>query len=466
MKFESIDELARYIRNLHFVNGRKKKVVLCHGVFDLLHIGHIRHFRQAKEMGDILVVVVSPDEYVEKGPERPAFNHHLRAEAINALDCVDYVAIDEWPTAVETIKLIRPDIFAKGPDYKGASGQVDTDRQVIESIGGRIAFTDGEKFSSTKLLGKLVLPGDLRQYLSRFPYSVDDVLGYLRDIRLKVLVVGETIIDEYQYCEAMGTSAKEPILAVKQLYAEQFNGGILAVEKHLHSFCSDVGKVTSPPIIKRRFVESYLLQKLFEVYEFNQVVEQRDLCRKLDKVLPQYDVVIVVDYGHGMIGKEAVNILCEKSKFLAVNAQVNAGNKGFNTISKYPKADYVCLNRNELMLEARNQDDVRSLILNLAERQDYKKIMVTCGKDGSICYDGNFIEVPAFTQQVVDRLGAGDAVLALTALCVAQQAPMEIVGFIGNAVGAQAVQTVGNRTPIEQEPLFKFINNLISKEES
>lgn len=463
MRIESIDELALIT---YGAKNAGLKVVLCHGVFDLLHIGHIRHFRQAKTMGDILVVVVSPDEYVEKGSGRPVFNHYLRAEAINALECVDYVAIDEWPTAVETIKRIKPDIFVKGPDYKGAMGQVDRDRQVIESIGGRIAFTDGLKYSSTELLERLVPLGDTRQYLSRFPYSVDDVLGYLRDIKLKVLVVGESIIDEYQYCEAMGTSAKEPILAVKQLYSEQFNGGILAVEKHLGGFCSKVDKITSPPIIKRRFVESYLLQKLFEVYEFGKILEQRDLCEELDMALPHYDIVIVIDYGHGMIGKEAIDILCKKSKFLAVNAQVNAGNKGFNTISKYPKADYICLNRNELMLEARKQDDVKTLILNLAERQDYKNIMVTCGKDGSVCYDGSFVEVPAFTQQVVDRLGAGDAVLALTALCVARQAPMEIVGFIGNAVGAQAVQTVGNRTPIEREPLFKFLNNLISKRES
>ena len=103
-KIKKISDLAEILREIR--SG--KKLVLCHGVFDLLHIGHIRYFEQAKKYGDILIVTVTPDRFVNKGPERPAFPENLRAEAIAALDVVDYVAINEWPTAVETIHILKP----------------------------------------------------------------------------------------------------------------------------------------------------------------------------------------------------------------------------------------------------------------------------------------------------------------------------------------------------------------------
>ena len=115
-KIKGIEELAEILASLRASN---RKVVHCHGVFDLQHIGHIRHFQQAKKLGDILLVTVTPDKYVNKGPHRPAFTEDWRAEAIAALGCVDYVAINKWPTAVEVIKLLKPDIYAKGKGDQG-----------------------------------------------------------------------------------------------------------------------------------------------------------------------------------------------------------------------------------------------------------------------------------------------------------------------------------------------------------
>ena len=106
-KFRTLEELAQLIIRL---KGRGKRVVLCHGVFDLLHIGHIRHFEQARRLGDVLVVTVTPDPFVNKGSHRPVFPEQLRGEAIAALDAVNYVAINRWPTAEETIRLLKPDI--------------------------------------------------------------------------------------------------------------------------------------------------------------------------------------------------------------------------------------------------------------------------------------------------------------------------------------------------------------------
>lgn len=502
-KVKTIEELAEILVSLRAGN---KKIVHCHGIFDLLHVGHIRHFEQAKRLGDILVVTVTPDRYVNKGPHRPAFAEDLRAEAIAALGCVDYVAINRWPTAVETIELLKPNIYAKGADYKDAkkdyTGKIIDEEAAIKSVGGEIAFTDDITFSSSGLINRYlpVFPEEVNKYLASFSerYTSDDVLKYLENARpLKVLVIGESIIDEYQYCESIGKSAKEPVLATRYLSTEKFAGGSLAVSNHVANFCDNVGLLTflgtedtqeefirqhvksnvekmflnkenSPTIVKRRFVESYLLTKLFEVYVMNNEeltkAESQALCAKLRDILPQYDVVVVVDYGHGMMSREAIDILCRQAPFLAVNTQANAGNRGFNTISKYPRADYVSIAEHEIRLEYRSQrGDLRGIISDVSQKLGCGRVIVTRGKYGCLGYDkdAGFFEVPAFAQQVVDRVGIGDAFLSVTSLCVAQKAPMEIVGFIGNVVGAEAVVTVGNRTPIERSSLFKHIVSLL-----
>src|SRR5688572_1016284 len=163
-KIQDLDTLAETIRSL---KAEGRKVVQSHGVFDLLHLGHIRHFEEAKRMGDVLVVTVTRDEYVNKGPHRPAFSHDLRAEAIAALNAVDYVGVNAWPQAVEAIKLLKPDIYVKGPDYKDAekdiTGGIVPETEAISSVGGQIRFTDDITFSSSNLLNRHLssLPDDV-----------------------------------------------------------------------------------------------------------------------------------------------------------------------------------------------------------------------------------------------------------------------------------------------------------------
>lgn len=502
-KVKNIEVLSGLLAS---IRAEGKKIVHCHGVFDLLHIGHIRHLERAKAMGDVLMVTVTPDRYVNKGPHRPAFNENLRAEAIAALDCVDYVAINKWPTAVETIQLLRPDFYVKGCEYKEAekdrTGGIALEESAIKSVGGQIAFTDDATFSSSGLINRhlQVFSKEVSDYLTDFTrrYSLDEVLRFLENARaLKVLVIGEAIIDEYQYCEAIGKSSKEPMLAVKYLSTEKFAGGILAVANHVANFSDHVSLVTflgtkdsqeefineklnpniekiflyrkdSPTIVKRRFIENYFFTKLLEVYEMNDwALEKSDdakLCTALGERVSNYDAVIVVDFGHSMVTREAIDILCKKARFLTVNAQSNAGNRGYHTISRYPRADYVCMAENEIRLEARDRHgDLNEMVLDISRKLACKRIVVTRGNQGCLCYgeEEGFFEIPAFAGQVIDRMGAGDAFISLTALCVAQKSPMEVVGFIGNAVGAQAVATVGHRKPIERVPLFKQIESLL-----
>jgi sugar/nucleoside kinase (ribokinase family) len=165
-----------------------------------------------------------------------------------------------------------------------------------------------------------------------------------------------------------------------------------------------------------------------------------------------------------MLTQEAVDILGREARLLVINTQSNAGNLGYHTISKYKRADYICIAENEMRLEARDRrGDLEPIMRDLAHQLKCGRIVVTSGKNGCFCYSDfeGFCRVPAFAGQVVDRIGAGDAFLSLTALCVAQDAPMEVVGFIGNVVGAEAVATVGHRTSIERIPLCRHIEHLL-----
>lgn len=152
LKIFPIEVVAKKIRDL---KSQGKTIVHCHGCFDLMHPGHIKYFQASKQMGDVLVVTVSPDRYVDKGPDRPVFNETLRSESIAALECVDYVAINQWPTAVETLRLLRPHFYVKGQEFENLedkTGKLQKEYEVIKEIGAEIRFTHEIVFSSTKLL--------------------------------------------------------------------------------------------------------------------------------------------------------------------------------------------------------------------------------------------------------------------------------------------------------------------------
>jgi len=153
-KILGLEELADNVRALKLEG---KKLVHCHGCFDLMHPGHIKYFQAAKKMGDVLIVTVTPDRYVDKGSSRPVFNESLRAESIAALECVDYVAINKWATAEETLKLLKPNIYVKGQEFQNLedkTGKIQKEYDVVKEIGAEIRFTHEIVFSSTQLLNQ------------------------------------------------------------------------------------------------------------------------------------------------------------------------------------------------------------------------------------------------------------------------------------------------------------------------
>jgi rfaE bifunctional protein nucleotidyltransferase chain/domain len=502
-KIKNFDELCQITGSL---KKEGKTVVHCHGVFDLLHPGHIRHFQAAKKEGDVLVVTVTRDIYVNKGPGRPAFNEQLRAESVAALSCVDFVAINEWPSAVETITRLCPDVYCKGNDYARAeedlTGKISEEETAVAAVGGRLHLTDEITFSSSTLLNHHfnLIPDDAQDFIRQFreKYTSRDIITRMQGLKgLKVAIIGDTIVDEYHYCSPMGKSAKENLIPARFLYSETYAGGVLAIANHIAGFCDHVDLITclgiqdtyedfiiknlkpnvtskffyhpsASTIIKRRFVEVDLLRKLFEVnfLDGNSVPEDvnRESCQFLESRAGGYDLAVIGDYGHGFIGREIIKILCGRSRFLAVNAQTNAANIGYNLITKYPRADYFCIDEPELRLATHDRvSKIEGLLAKVTHDLDCHKAVVTLGHRGSLIYDNSngFVSVPAFSREVVDRMGAGDAFLSITSACVAAGFPMDMVGFIGNAVGALKIRIIGNKSAVDPVPLYKYITTLL-----
>jgi len=480
-------------------------VVLCHGVFDLLHIGHIKYFQEAKSMGDILVVSITPDRFVNKGPGRPAFGEIHRAEAIAALDVVDYVAVNEWPTAIETIKALKPDLYVKGPDYKDykedVTGNIQLEEDAVKSIDGEIAITSNITFSSSSLINQRIstLNDEQKQFLVKLKnkYNFQEITKYIDKLtKLKVLLVGEVIIDEYIFCNTVGKSGKEPVLTNQKLYSERYAGGILAAANQVSDFCKE-GKVlsylgdrddqkqfinenistninidciiksNSPTILKTRFIDDYTKTKTLGVYDINdemlKKVEEEDFCTKFEKCANQYDVVVVVDYGHGLITSKIVKLLEKKSKFLAVNTQLNSFNMGYHTISKYNKVNYVCVHEGELRHDYRNRNDsVEDLTKRLSKRISSNIIVITKGTEGSLSYNNKeFNNCPAYATNVVDRVGAGDTLFAITSVCCAAGLPNDLILFIGNLAAAEMVASIGTGMKLNKVNILKSIKSLM-----
>lgn len=502
-KIKTLDELELIIADRK-KNG--KKVVLCHGVFDLLHPGHIKHFESARKEGDILVVTLTQDQYVGKGPGRPVFNQRLRAETLAEIECIDYVSINQWQTATRTITKLKPDVYVKGSDYADRSrdltGEIHREEAAIREVGGRIHFTDEISFSSTELLNIhfSVYHQEADEFLRVFRknYNADQIITMLKKLKsLKVLVVGDPIIDEYYYCHPMGKAWKETVITTQYVNRESFAGGVLATANHIAGFCNNVTLVAclgmenpqedfirehlkpnikpvffyredAPTVTKRRYVDPAFLSKMFEVCFLNTRTPPqnitKNICDYLTKICHEYDLVIASDFGNGFIGNEIVDVLCDKSRFLAVNTQTNSANTGFNLITKYHQAQYICIDEPEIRLALNDKHgSLENMMINITRRMGCNRITVTRGHKGSLGYDreNGFVEVPVLSKEVVDRIGAGDAYLAITSACVVAGYPMDVVGLVGNAVGALAVRIVCNRESVEPVPLFKFITALL-----
>ncbi|MBF0515710.1 MAG: adenylyltransferase/cytidyltransferase family protein [Nitrospirae bacterium] len=510
MKIYPLDELARQLEPLRAAG---KTIVHCHGCFDLMHPGHIKHFQAARQLGDCLIITLTPDCYVDKGEGRPVFNQTIRAETLSALECVDYVAINKWPTAVETLRLLRPNIYVKGQEFENLvdkTGKLQAEYEVVKEIGAQMSFTHEIVFSSTQLINnhfkpagkncRDTYPEHIVTFLKQFSeqYHLIDIVRSIDSIKQqRVLLIGDCIIDEYYLCETMGKSPKAQLLVNRYLSHEVFNGGVMAIANHLAGICDNIHVITtlgaedskeefilnnlkpavrpkffyrkaSPTIVKRRYINNNQRQKVFEInYIDDSYIDSSlnaQIIEYIKSIVHDYDLIMVADFGHGLITSEIIAALEKFTTNVAVNVQTNGANAGYNLITKYKRVNFICLDEHEARLAVQDKfSSIDDIARALIKEVSFDHLVITLGGNGLLCIngDGEIIKVPAFATKIVDVVGAGDALFTYAASCLAVEMPALAVSFVGNIVGALAVAIVGNKRPVEKNDVLEFINDLL-----
>lgn len=485
-----------------------KRIILCHGVFDLLHIGHIQHFHEAKSMGDILVVSVTAAEFVRKGPDRPYFDDRQRLEFLAAIEMIDYIILSESYTAADIIPVVQPDIYVKGAEYSRAeddlTGKITDEAALVRKYGGKICFTDGEVYSSTKLINNVmpVFSNELKEYLISFGknHCREEILKYVHHVQdKKILVVGDVIIDEYVFCRLQGTMSKNIGYSAKFIKDERYMGGSIAIARHLAEFTKNVtllsimGKEADVwelvqqecnfkldilrtekvnTIVKKRYVEADAKRKtLDKIFAINNLPEHMEISKdvmeefkiELCQIIGNYDAVFLCDFGHGLIDGEIKETIERMASKIIINCQTNSSNYGLNLITKYKKADYFTLDEKELRLAfsdySKQQEE---LLMRLAELLNGKGCL-TRGSKGCLYIEGEQLcNCPAFVLEVSDTIGAGDAFYSLFGLMGLVDAPMEIAAFMGNIAGALASNITGNKEPVRKVDILKYMSTLLN----
>ena len=280
-------------KNITNILAKKKlKVVLCSGVFDLLHLGHIYHFKEAKSHGDILVVSLTSDKYVKKGPGRPIFKFEQRVEAISALEDVDYVIESNEANTVKNINLIKPSVYFKGPDYKlykeDVTGNIRRESDCVKKNGGKIVFSKSQTFSSSNLINSYFnfYTKEQNAFIKKIKhkYSFRDIKSNIDNLKkLNVLVLGETIIDEYLFCEALGKSGKEPVLVYNEKNSDLYLGGAAAVANNIIDFSNNV-TLLSYIGEKKSSLDNFIFKNLNKKIKFKYIRKKNSVTIKKKKI--------------------------------------------------------------------------------------------------------------------------------------------------------------------------------------
>lgn len=464
---------------------RDKVIVLCHGAFDLVHMGHLIHFEEARALGDVLVVTVTADAQITK-KRSVSFSQDSRARQLAALEIVDYVAIIDEPSAVMPIGALHPDVYVKGPEYANLvldkSANIFREKHVVEAYGGRIHFTSGDTFSSTKLShfllaspeaaqGDPLLRNDrvLFRDLSGLGFTLEELKGFIADASgLRVCLLGETIIDEWVDVTVTNLSAKSRCVAGLETARSRQIGGAGVIALHLAGFVKEVHcftngltdpmpanvtvtRLTDRSIVKTRFVDQDNGYRLFES-------KSPDLEDVRSSGLPDfddYDLVLLADFGHGLLDARVMNanIASHRGSFVAAMAQVNSTNYGYNLPTKYKGADYYSVNRTEaeLCLHERRLplcdvlDRTAALLRACA-------LSVTDGEHGVMVKRRDEVfALPTLSTSVVDTIGCGDAYFALSSIAAALDRPARFIALAGSIGAAAVAQRRGNESPTSEQ---------------
>lgn len=497
-KIKTREELRQVIGT----RPRKKRVIMCHGTFDLVHPGHIRHLLFAKSKADILVTSLTSDIHIKKGNFRPFVPQALRAMNLAALEVVDYVIVDDNETPIENIKYLQPDYFAKGYEYgrEGLHPKTQEELQALETYGGELLFTPGDVVYSSSAILESEPPDLAVAKLHSLMEGEGLSFQKLREALaasggVRVHVVGDTIVDSYTYCSAIGASTKTPTLSVKYEDRADFVGGAGIVAKHLREAgaqvrfttvlgddvlkdfvlsdleasgvaCTGLVDPTRPTTQKNVFsADGYRLLKVDRLD--NRPIDQRILKEFTDSIAgTPADVVVCSDFRHGIFNPGTIPTLLASIPGGVLRVGDSQMASRWGNILDFQGFDLIAPNEREARFALGDQDStVRPMALELYRRARCRYLMLKLGARGVITYrapDPNvrsFFTVDSFTKRVVDAVGAGDALLAYATVALAATADPVTATILGAVAAAVACEREGN-TPIGPQDVLARLDDV------
>lgn len=484
-KVKTVEEVAAIIGP----RPRKKTVIMCHGMFDIVHPGHLRHLMYAKGKADILIASVTADVHNLKANFRPYVPEDLRAMNLAALEVVDYVIIDKNPTPIENIKYLQPDYFAKGYQYfsSGVPPKTQEEIDALESYGGEIVFTPGDVVYSSSALIEAEPPKLALEKLLGLMQSEGVTFADLRKAiaalaGLRVHVLGDTIVDSYSYCSLLGATAKSPTFSVKHERSDMFAGGAAVVAKHMKSAGADVSfstvlgndflkefvlkdladaeiachaviDHTRPTTHKERFIASG--HKMLQVDRVdNHPVSARTLKGLVDSTQrAKAEIVVFSDFRHGIFNRQTIGPLRGGINPEAMSVADSQVSNRWGNILDFTDFDLITPNEREARFALGDQDSVvRPLASELFRLARCKYLILKVGERGIISCRSpgpmprEFFTVDSFVEHLVDPVGAGDALLAYASLSLKATGNLVVASILGAVAAAIACEHPGNLT--------------------
>ncbi|MDX2146493.1 MAG: PfkB family carbohydrate kinase [Planctomycetota bacterium] len=478
---------------------RGLRLTQCHGCFDIVHPGHIRHLRFAKSQGDLLLVSITGDAEMKKGLGRPLIPEELRAENLAALDIVDWVYIEPAPTAEALLAEVRPDIYIKGREYENNDDpRFRAEREAVEAGGGRVVFSSGDVvFSSTALIAAMdqsIAPYHARlMQLAQDPsLSQSRMTSTIAQFRGKrVIVFGETILDTYVLCDRPEVAGESPVLSLRPVEWRRYDGGAAVVARHAAALGARPILVTALPendqsreLVKRLASEGVEVRSIAmeqPIPEKQRFLVGAQKVMKLDLVEPitldvaareafvalgertageagGVDAAIMTDFGLGLFTSRSVSDLCQRVRPLAGIFAGDVSGKRSNLLAMQG-LDLLCPSESELREALRmHAEGLPAVVWKALEQTRARASVVTLGADGLIAFERMATtladtpwpsrlraeHVPALAPLAIDPLGCGDALLTVASLALASGASLLTASFLGACAASVHVQRLGN----------------------
>ncbi len=499
-KIKTAEEISKIIGS----RPRSKNVIMCHGNFDIVHPGHVRHLMFASSRADILIASLTCDAHITKGENRPYVPEELRAINLSVLDMVDYVIIDYNSEPIKNINIIKPDFFAKGSDYitDGIHPKTIEEKKLVESYGGEVIFTPGDiVFSSTSIISEkppVLKYEKLRTLLEAEKINFNLLYKVLENASKKeVLVLGDTIVDSYTETEMIGGQTKTPTISVRFVDKKNYVGGAGIVAKHI---AASGGKVKFSTVLGdddlRKYVEkdikknniklntiidtsrpttnknvitngAYKLLKLD--YLDNRAVNDNILEKLINEVrIFSGDAIIFSDFRHGIFNARSIPKLIKAIPNKVMKVADSQVASRWGNILEFQNFDLITPNEREARFSLGDQDSViRPLAKDLYDKAKCKNLLLKLGEKGIIVYRESsdssqlrsFFALDSFADNVVDPVGAGDAMLAYSTLSFLNSKNILVSAIIGLVAASLECEYDGN-IPIKPENIRKRLKKI------